>query len=175
MYLCIFKDILNMKFFITKIFFFCFMSLSFSTLNAQNSNRVSYQFLSDGLTVNENLNAFLLPQISTISFENGSLALSQRNAKKIFADVASISNLYQQNNAFKDVVFIEILVRNQNDNNFSLQLSQLQSFTQLEYVLVTYAYDICSNNQVNCIENNLRNKIVGDSSLTVLYRLDLPR
>ena len=72
-------------------------------------------------------------------------------------------------------MFIEILVRNQNDNNFSLQLSQLQSFTQLEYVLVTYAYDICSNNQVNCIENNLRSKIVGDSSLTVLYRLDLPR
>ncbi|HHU46688.1 MAG TPA: hypothetical protein GXZ40_02175 [Bacteroidales bacterium] len=164
-----------MKFFITKIVFFCFIGLGFNTLNAQNPNSVSYQFLSDALIVNENLNAFLLPQISTISYENGSLALSQRNAKKIFADVASISNLYQQNNAFKDVVFIEILVRNQNDNNFSLQLSQLQSFTQLEYVLVTYAYDICSNNQVNCIENNLRSKIVGDSSLTVLYRLDLPR
>jgi len=164
-----------MKIFITKIAFFCFIVLSFNTLKAQNSNSVSYQFLEDALTINENLNAFLLPQVSTIFYENGSLALSQRNAKKIFTDVASISNLYQQSSAFKDVVLIEILVINQNENNFSLQLSQLQSFAKLEYILVTYAYDICSSNQVNCIENNLRSKIVGDSPITVLYRLELPR
>lgn len=166
---------MNAKFFITPIVFIYFVSLSFTTLMAQNPSNVNYQFLPDALATDENLNDFLLPQVSTISYTNGAISFSQPNAKKIFTDISSISNLYQQDSTFEDIVLIKILVTNQTENNFSLQLTQLQSFINLQYLLVSYAYNICNNNGVNCIENELRHKITGTLPITILYQLDLPR
>jgi hypothetical protein len=85
----------------------------------------------------------------------------------------SINLLYQENELFNNVRAIVIMINNSNYS--ALDLSLLASFQNLEYILISFTFDVCNNNTDNCLLSLLQNMVQANSSdITILYELSIP-
>lgn len=153
------------------IFFFIF---SASRIGAQPSDSITFiskqEFTAEHPTL---YNSFFRNQ-PAIYFSNSTITLQKPNARLIYADIPSISALYEVDSAFLTVEYIYFVVNNVAEATFQLDINQMVLFPNLSHIIFSYTFDICGNKRDNCIKNRLQNQIHGNKSLTVIYQLSLP-
>lgn len=102
-------------------------------------------------------------------------------------DASSVSLLYENNPIFNQVELIKININSGSDLPSSIDITQLQSFTNLDYLLFVFSYDACGGQSDQCL-SALLGKIIrkGSSPIittgmqgnspqsTILYSLSIP-
>jgi hypothetical protein len=97
----------------------------------------------------------------------------QNKAVRIITDIASINQLYQQNQLYKDVELILIQIENESDMNWSLNPNSLSQFENLQYIYISSSIPLCdpSNGNSNCEKEKIISFLSGElcSSITLVY------
>lgn len=85
----------------------------------------------------------------------------------------AINSLYENNEFYKNVKAIIIVIDDLNYSN--LDFSLLESFQNLEYLFISFTFDICNTNNDNCVLSLLQNIVTSHpSNVTMLYELSIP-
>ncbi len=89
-------------------------------------------------------------------------------------DAASVRLLYKKNPLFQQVELLRFEIMSPDELSLSLDLNRLQSFTNLRYILVEFAYDACGGKSESCLANLVANRIKGGKSpVVVLCKLSM--
>ncbi len=90
-------------------------------------------------------------------------------------DGSSVNMLYGNDPALSQVELITITVNSANELPSVIELSRMQGLTNLKYLLVVFAYDVCGGKSEGCLESKLNGIIQADSSpVNVFYKLSIP-
>lgn len=90
-------------------------------------------------------------------------------------DGSSVNMLYGNDPALTEVELITITVNSANELPSIIELSRLQGLTNLKYLLVVFAYDVCGGRSEGCLDSRLNGIIQADSSpVNVFYKLSIP-
>lgn len=88
---------------------------------------------------------------------------------------SSVNMLYGNNPELVQVELINITVNSSSELPSSIDLTRMQGFTNLKYLMVVFAYDACGGKTDNCLASKLSGIIQGNSStVIVLYKLSIP-
>jgi hypothetical protein len=97
----------------------------------------------------------------------------QNKAVRIITDIASINQLYQQNQLYKDVELILIQIENESDLNWAFNANSLSQFENLKYLYISSSIALCepSIENTNCEKEKINSFISGElsSSITLVY------
>ncbi|MDL2242681.1 hypothetical protein LJC25_03020, partial [Bacteroidales bacterium OttesenSCG-928-K03] len=84
----------------------------------------------------------------------------------------AINSLYSGNESFKEVKVLRIYVDGAAYSD--LDISQLENFDNLEYIVISFTYDACGNMSDSCLLTRTQNMIkAGNKPVTVLYQLSI--
>jgi hypothetical protein len=96
----------------------------------------------------------------------------------IDADVASVNQLYINNPKFNRVEIVRIRINSPEDLNLVLDISKLESFTNLKYIYFLCAFDICEGQPLksNCEIGKILKMITsgGNSKIKFFYEISIP-
>lgn len=91
------------------------------------------------------------------------------------SDAASVNQLFSNNPAFSQVELIRLTITNAGEIPSAIDLTQMQGFNNLQYLLIVFGYDACGGSSDNCLSSKLGGIIQGASSpVIVLYDLSIP-
>ena len=95
----------------------------------------------------------------------------------VHSDVQSIPMIYNLNDDFNAVELLALSVEKPADVKETLIMKNMQSFTNLKYILLVYKYNACGNNTDNCLKTMTDTFVISDpgSTVTVLYCLSIPQ
>lgn len=93
-----------------------------------------------------------------------------------FCDAASVNNIYRYNPAFRNVKLLRIEIAATKENNVRLDLSRLNSFMNLKYILFLFSYNACGNSSSDCLEEIVREMVTGQrDGVRIIYELSIPQ
>jgi hypothetical protein len=92
---------------------------------------------------------------------------------RVITDIASISELYNQNSQFKNIELILIQIENESDLNWKLNANYLNQFEKLKYLYISSSIALCepSIGNTNCEKEKINSFLSGElsSSITLVY------
>jgi hypothetical protein len=112
-----------------------------------------------------------------------SIYLKQADLKKFgtgqpdvaFCDAASVNMLYGGNPDFNNVQLITFKINSSGEKNLNIDLSRLESFSNLKYLFIVFTYDECGGQSDVCLENIARGMVTGTrSGISIVYQLSIP-
>lgn len=119
----------------------------------------------------------LLKDLNTsINITKGS-SKNNRNGTPVVinTDIQSLNELYKNKPAFNQVELIKISINSASDLNTVFDLDKLVSFYRLKYIYVEFAFNVCGNQNDECLDLKIKNLIKGiDFNVVVLYKLSIP-
>ena len=65
------------------------------------------------------------------------------NPVVLFVDAESVQMLTQEQEVFEEIELISFKVTSEKDESAKIDISQLNGFTNLKYILLTYEYEAC--------------------------------
>lgn len=94
-------------------------------------------------------------------------------ATVVVADTKSYSLLTVNNSWFNDVKLLIIATSDLKDLDTNLKLEDLKGFEKLQSVIVIYEFDVCENQNSECLKGLTDNLIKGHDDLSVFYKLSI--
>jgi hypothetical protein len=92
---------------------------------------------------------------------------------RVITDIASISELYNQNSQFKNIELILIQIENESDLNWKLNANYLNQFEKLKYLYISSSIALCepSIGNTNCEKEKINSYLSGElnPSITLVY------
>jgi hypothetical protein len=92
---------------------------------------------------------------------------------RVITDIASISELYNQNSQFKNIELILIQIENESDLNWKLNANYLNQFEKLKYLYISSSIALCepSIGNTNCEKEKINSFLSGElnPSITLVY------
>jgi hypothetical protein len=112
----------------------------------------------------------------SVNLTNGELTIYGTGSPIVaICDAASVNMLYGNDPAFSQVELIRLTVNSAVELPSAIDLTQMQGFTNLQYLLIVIGYDACGGQSDNCLATLLGGIIQGASSpVIVLYNLSIP-
>lgn len=94
----------------------------------------------------------------------------------VYCDSESVPMLQNMNTDYNSVRLLSINVKDPGESNFTFNLSELVNFTSLQFILLTFQYDICGNLSDECLDPKSDETVQNPDGqpITVLYRLMIP-
>lgn len=146
-----------------------------NVMMAQTQNLITFHPVQEVIDNNEQLNRLLFGINPSVYINNN--GVEQRSDElPIIAKCYdnAIDSLYSGNEAFEEVKVLRVYI---NEAGYSdLNISQLENFDNLEYILISFTYDVCGNMSDSCLLTEVQNMInAGNKPVTVLYQLSIPQ
>ena len=115
----------------------------------------------------------------TLSFQQNEVIGDKAGAPVLIdADVASVNQLYLNNPKFNSVEIIRIRINSPEDLNLVVDMSRLESFTNLKYLYFLCAFDICEeqSSKSACEIGKIIKMISsgGNSKIKFFYEISIP-
>lgn len=97
-------------------------------------------------------------------------------SRVVYTDAAYVATLYGQRTEFGTVELIEIRLKSAADESTRLDITRLNGFDNLKYILLTYEYNACTGSNDACLDEKTSLIVTNrsDNPVTILYRLSIP-
>ncbi|MFH1119387.1 MAG: hypothetical protein V1775_06150 [Bacteroidota bacterium] len=173
--------LLNFKLFLSLLFILMAGVLSSQTVNQLNLQISGMLSSADPAVVAEgqHLQSLVSDLYPTLMFQNGVLIqYGGDNSVKAECGVASLTDLYQPDEAFATVEIILIKIQSVQDLQTIVNLDGLTGFTQLKYLFFLCDFELCSQSgQSQTCEQEIFAAMIqgsGIEGLKVLYKVSIP-
>lgn len=91
-------------------------------------------------------------------------------------DAASVNLLYSVDPAFSQVELIRITINSSGELPPAIDLTRMTGFTNLQYLLVVFAYDACGEKTDGCLATKVDELVQGTGSpIVTLFKLSIPQ
>ncbi|MDR2083735.1 MAG: hypothetical protein LBP67_01915 [Bacteroidales bacterium] len=151
------------------------MFVEFSLMSSlpATQNAITFMRVEEAIEKNEELRNLFFGIQPTVLINNGGITINSAEPA-ILAKCRdnAVNKLYDKEEDYKNVKVLHIYI---DDLNYSdLDLSLLNSFSNLEYIIISFTYEACGNTSDSCILSLVQNMIkTGDKPITVLYQLSI--
>lgn len=90
-------------------------------------------------------------------------------------DPVSVDKLFNNRADFSRIELIRITLESREDEVMNLDLSRLQGFENLKYILLVFGYDACGMKNEACLKGKAGNMVHGTRpEVEILYVLSIP-